>query len=162
MTANFEETSVSRNAKRAYEQIADIDTFEAAISTFTADSTMNLTKRELNSATYKTRIDYFDAAGNDKGYVNIYATDKTAYNDMASLLSGTEAAETAAGVGGSASRDSTEDNWSTKYSCAVGDDTFYITITREYMLISGFAKDETLAAVENWADTVEAFSTTPQ
>ena len=160
MTANFEETSVSRNAKRTYEQIADIDTFEAALSAFEADTTMNLTKRELSSASYKTRIDYFDAAGDDKGYLNFYAADKTAYNDMASLLSGTEAAETAAGVGGSASRDSTEDTWSTKYSCAIGDDTFYVTITREYMLISGFAKDDTLAAVESWADGIEALGGT--
>ena len=60
---------------------------------------------------------------------------------------------------GYTSRDSTENNRSTKYSCAVGDDTFYITITREYMLIFGFSKNETLAAVENWADTVEALST---
>ena len=162
MTSNFEETSVSRNAKRTYEKITGIDTFEAAISAFTADSTMNLTKRELSSAAYKTRIDYFDAAGDDKGYLNFYAADKTAYNDMASLLTGTEAAETAAGVGASASKDESEDTWSAKYSCAIGDDTFYVTITREYMLISGFSKDETLAAVEAWADTVEALSTTPQ
>ena len=160
MTANFEETSISRNAKRTYEQIADIDTFEAALSAFEADTTMNLTKRELSSASYKTRIDYFDAAGDDRGYLNFYAADKTAYADMVSLLSGTEAAETAAGVGGSASRDSTEDTWSTKYSCAIGDDTFYVTITREYMLISGFAKDDTLAAVESWADSIEALGGT--
>lgn len=156
MTSNFEETSVSRNAKRTYEKISDIDTFEAALASFDADSAMGLTKKELSSATYKTRIDYFDAAGEDKGYLNFYAADKTAYNDMASLLAGTEAAETAAGVGGSASKDAAEDTWSAKYSCAIGDDTFYVTITRDYMLISGFAKDETKAALEAWADTVEA------
>ena len=154
MTSNFEETSVSRNAKRTYEKIETIESFETALSRFTSDTTMNLTKRELNSANYKIRIDYFDAASNDKGYLNFYAADKTAYEDMASLLAGTEAAETAAGIGGTASHDAAEDAWSAKYSCAIGDDTFYITITREYMLISGFAKDETLEAVENWADTV--------
>lgn len=160
MTSNFEETSISRNAKRTYEKISDIDTFEAALASFAADSTMGLTKKELSSATYKTRIDYFDAAGDDKGYLNFYAADKTAYNDMASLLSGTEAAETAAGVGGSASAEPEEDTWSAKYSCAIGDDTFSVTITREYMLISGFAKDETKAALEAWADTVEALGGT--
>ena len=32
--------------------------------------------------------------------------------------------------------------------------------TREYMLVNGFEKDETLAAVEAWADTVEALGGT--
>ncbi len=54
------------------------------------------------------------------------------------------------------SADSTEDTWSAKYSCSLGEDTFTVTITREYMLVNGFEKDETLKAVESWADTVPA------
>ena len=154
--ADFIETSKSRNAKRTYDKIADADTFESVVSAFKADSTMGLTRKEAGAETYKTRIDYFDAAGEDKGYLNFYAGDKTAYADMASLLKGTEAAETAAGVGGSASAEPGEDTWSAKYSCAIGDDTFAVTITREYMLISGFSRDETKAALEAWADTVAA------
>ena len=49
-------------------------------------------------------------------------------------------------------RDSTEDTWSARYSCSLGEDTFTVTITREYMLINGFEEDATLAAVEAWAD----------
>ena len=154
--ADFIETSKSRNAKRTYDKIADVDTFEAAVAAFEADTTMGLTRKEASSEVYKTRIDYFDAKGEDKGYLNFYAADKTAYTDMASLLTGTEAAETAAGVGGSASKDASEDTWSAKYSCSLGEDTFTVTITREYMLVNGFEKDETLEAVENWADTVPA------
>ena len=86
---NFEETSVSRNAKRKYDKIADADTFASVVSAFAADSTRGLTRKEAGSEVYKTRIDYFDAAGNDKGYLNFYAADKTAYTDMASLLTGT-------------------------------------------------------------------------
>ena len=141
--ADFIETSKSRNAKRTYDKIADVNTFEAAVAAFEADTTMGLTRKEASSEVYKTRIDYFDAKGDDKGYLNFYAADKTAYEDMASLLTGTEAAETAAGVGGSASKDAAED-------------TFTVTITREYMLVNGFEKDETLEAVEAWADTVPA------
>ena len=157
---NFEETSVSRNAKRTYDKIADADTFASVVSAFTADSTMGLTRKEASSEVYKTRIDYFDAAGNDKGYLNFYAADKTAYTDMAYLLTGTEAAETVAGVGGSASKDEGEDTWSAKYSCSLGEDTFTVTITREYMLVNGFEKDETLEAVEAWADTIPALGGT--
>ena len=57
---------------------------------------------------------------------------------------------------GGASRDSTEDTWSAKYSCSLGDDTFTVTITREYMLVNGFEEDATLAAVETWADSQTA------
>ena len=42
------------------------------------------------------------------------------------------------------------------------EDMFTVTITREYMLINGFETDKVLAAVEAWADAVEALSTTPQ
>ena len=90
--ADFIETSKSRNAKRTYDKIADVNTFEAAVSAFEADTTMGLTRKEASSEVYKTRIDYFDAKGEDKGYLNFYAADKTAYTDMASLLTGTEAA----------------------------------------------------------------------
>ncbi|HJJ77478.1 MAG TPA: hypothetical protein O0X78_03290, partial [Methanocorpusculum sp.] len=86
-----------------------------------------------------------------------YAADKTAYNDMASLLTGTEAAETVAGVGGSASRDSEDDTWSVKYSCEREEDTFIITFTREYIHVTGFAEDATIEAIETWADTVAIF-----
>ena len=72
---NFEETSVSRNAKRTYDKIADADTFEAAVAAFEADTTMGLTRKEASSEVYKTRIDYFDAKGEDKGYLNFYAAD---------------------------------------------------------------------------------------
>ena len=65
-----------------------------------------------------------------------------------------------AGVGGSASTDSTEDTWSAKFSRSLGEDTFTVTITREYMLVNGFELDETLAAVEAWADSVAALGGT--
>lgn len=67
---------------------------------------------------------------------------------------------------GGASRDSTDDARRAKYSymLVVGEveDTFTVTITREYMLINGFETDEELAAVEAWADGVEVLSTIPQ
>ncbi|HJJ65533.1 MAG TPA: hypothetical protein O0X48_04425, partial [Methanocorpusculum sp.] len=58
------------------------------------------------------------------------------------------------------STDSTEDTWSAKYSCSLGEDTFTVTITREYMLVNGFENDETLEAVEAWADTIPALGGT--
>ena len=69
--ADFIETSKSRNAKRTYDKIADVDTFEAAVSAFEADSTMGLTRKEASSEVYKTRIDYFDAKGEKGCHISV-------------------------------------------------------------------------------------------
>ena len=154
---NFVETSKSRNAKRTYAAIANVADFEAAVQAFAADSTMGLTRKELSTETYKAQIRYFDANSDEMGYVNLYAADKTQYESLVEFLASDLAAEAANGEDhGGASRDSTEDTWSAKYSCSLGDDTFTVTITREYMLINGFEEDATLAAVETWADSVDA------
>ena len=71
---------------------ADADTFASVVASFSNDITMGLTRKEAVVQTYKTRIDYFYASGEDKRYLNIYASDKTSYTDIASLLTGTEAA----------------------------------------------------------------------
>ena len=156
---NFVETSKSRNAKRTYAAIANVADFEAAVQAFAADSTMGLTKKQLSDETYKAQIRYFDANSDEKGYVNLYAADKTQYESLVEFLASDLAAEAANGEDhGGASRDSTEDTWSAKYSCTIGDDTFTVTITREYMLVNGFEEDATLAAVETWADSQTVLS----
>ena len=159
---NFVETSKSRNAKRTYTPIADVATFAEAVASFAADSTMGLTRKEKSAETYKAKIIYFDENSDEKGYVNLYADDQTQYENMTTFLEGAVASEAANGENhGGASRDSTEDTWSAKFSCLFitesgKEDTFTVTITREYMLINGFELDESLAAVENWADNVPA------
>ena len=160
--ADFVETSKSRNAKRTYPAIADVSAFAEAVANFAADTTMGLSRKEKSAETYKTRVSYFNSKSDEAGYVNIYLADKTAYEEMASFLSGNEASETAAGIGGEASRDSAEDTWSAKFSCSLDEDTFTVTITREYMLINGFEEDATLAAVEAWADKVPAVGGTAE
>lgn len=159
-TANFEETSVSRNAKRTHAPIADISTFSAGVAKFTADTTLGLTRREVSGETYKARIDYADVKGDDAGYVNMYLGSPERYTEMISLLSGNEASETAAGMGAESSRDAAEDTWSVKFSCSIEDDTFTITFARDYILVTGFEKDETLAAIKAWAETIPEFGGT--
>ena len=160
---NFVETSKSRNAKRTYTPIANVTAFAEAVAAFAADSTMGLTRKEKSAETYKAKIIYFDENSDEKGYVNLYADDQTQYENMTTFLEGAVASEAANGENhGGASRDSTEDTWSARYSCSLGEDTFTVTITREYMLINGFELDETLAAVEAWADTVPAVGGTAE
>ena len=157
--SDFIETSKSRNAKRTHTPIANVTAFAEAVAAFAADSTMGLTRKEKSAETYKAKIIYFDENSDEKGYVNLYADDQTQYETMTAFLEGTVAAEAANGENhGGASRDSTEDTWSAKFSCSLGEDTFTVTITREYMLINGFEEDATLAAVEAWADTVDSIA----
>ena len=157
--SDFIETSKSRNAKRTYTPIANVTAFAETVAAFAADSTMGLTRKEKTAETYKAKIIYFDENSDEKGYVNLYADDQTQYEAMTAFLEGDIAAEAANGENhGGASRDSTEDTWSAKFSCSLGEDTFTVTITREYMLINGFEEDATLAAVEAWADTVDSIA----
>lgn len=165
--ADFSETSVSRSAKRVYTAaIADIDSFEAVISAFKADTTMNLNTRNVSSATYKVKVEYKDAAGDDAGYILAYATGKDTLNETATLLQGNEMTETMAGVGGTAALDADSYHWLVKFSCIKTvnidgtdyQDSFTVSIGREYMLISGFAYDSTLTALETWADSQDALA----
>ena len=160
---NFVETSKSRNAKRTYTPIANVTAFAEAVASFATDSTMGLTRKEKSAETYKAKIIYFDENSDEKGYVNLYADDQTQYENMTTFLEGAVAAEAANGENhGGASRDSTEDTWSARFSCSLGDDTFTVTITREYMLINGFEEDATLTAVETWADKQTALGGTAE
>lgn len=158
--ADFTKTSVSQSARREYTAMADLATFTSTLATFNADTTMGFSKVQ-GAVSYKTEIEYFDAAGNSKGTVTIQLADTTAFSEMKSLMIGNEATETAAGVGGTPSLGSVADEvWSAKFSCinVVNgvNDNFNVTIYRDYMLISGFSYDATLAALETWADTIPA------
>ena len=164
--ADFTETSISRNAKRVFSTpIADVETFNTVVEAFRNDETMNIIK-EVSSATYKTKIAYKDAAGEDAGYALFYGISTDNMNDMASLLAGTEASETAAGVGASGAIDEEAYHWLVKFSCTKNiniegknyEDTFTVTIGQDYMLISGFTYDATRDVIETWADAQAALA----
>ena len=164
--ADFTETSISRNAKRVFTNpIADVENFNTVVEAFRNDETMNIIK-EVSSATYKTKIAYKDAAGEDAGYALFYGVSTDNMNDMASLLAGTEASETAAGVGASAAIDEEAYHWLVKFSCTKNiniegknyEDTFTVTIGQDYMLISGFTYDATRDVIETWADAQAALA----
>lgn len=159
---DFTKTAISQNAKREYvSPIPNFDSFHTITSAFESDTTMGITKTKT-AETYKTRIMYFDENSNEKGSVGLSAEDREQYETMSAFLEGDLAAEAANGENhGGASRESTDDTWTVKYSCINKvtingkdtDDTFTITIGRDYMSINGFSYDETLAKIETWADS---------
>lgn len=164
--ADFSETSISRNAKRVFSApIADIETFNTVVSAFAEDATMNIVKNQT-SATYKCKVEYKDAAGNDAGYDLFYAASNSQMESVVAQLTGTAFAETVAGTGGTAAVDEDEYHWLVKFSCTKNvsidgtnyEDTFTVSIGREYMLISGFTYDTTLSTLETWADAQDALA----
>ena len=156
--ADFTKTAINQNAKREYiSPIPSLDAFESVVNAFKNDTTMGFTKKEQTAETYKTKIVYFNSAGDEAGYINLYAYDKTSAGDMESLLKGTEAAETFTGVGGDASEEDKDAAWTAKFSCInmVDDkeDAFTVTIGKDYMTVTGFSYDATIEKIETWADT---------
>ena len=86
--ADFTETSISRNAKRVFtDPIADVETFNTVVEAFKNDETMNIIKN-VSSATYKTKIQYKNGAGEDAGYALFYGASTDNMDDMESLLKG--------------------------------------------------------------------------
>ena len=164
--ADFSETSISRNAKRVFTApIATVEAFSEVISAFTAETDTNIVKN-LTAATYKVRVNYKTAAGDDAGYNLCYANTVEQMNEFASLLKGNEATETMAGTGGSSEIPDEDYHWLVKFSCTKVinidgtnyEDTFTVSIGREYMLISGFTYDATLTSIETWADAQTALA----
>lgn len=156
---DFTQTAVSMSAKRELtEPITDLTAFENIVASLINDETIGLTKKETGSISYTAKITYFNAAGDEAGKISLTAPSKTAYEDGISLLKGTEAAETIGGVGASASEEADKALWNTRISCAIGDDTFNVSLNRDSIVITGYAKAETLEAIEAWADTVDALA----
>ena len=156
---DFTQTAVSMSAKRELtEPITDLTAFENIVASLLNDETIGLTKKETGSISYTAKITYFNAAGDEAGKISLTAPSKTAYEDGISLLKGTEAAETIGGVGASASEEADKALWNTRISCAIADDTFNVSLNRDSIVITGYAKAETLEAIEAWADTVDALA----
>jgi acyl-CoA synthetase (AMP-forming)/AMP-acid ligase II len=153
---DFTQTAVSMSAKRELtEPITDLTAFENIVASLINDETIGLTKKETGSISYTAKITYFNAAGDEAGKISLTAPSKTAYEDGISLLKGTEAAETIGGVGASASEEADKALWNTRISCAIGDDTFNVSLNRDSIVITGYAKAETLEAIdeEGWLHT---------
>ena len=159
--ADFNKTAINQNAKREYTApIADEDTFAAVVAAFESDTTMGFETKTRGTSLFKTKIEYFAADNESAGYATVYLSDADNLAEFASFLKGNEATETAAGIGGSSSRDSAEDTWTVKFSCVnmVGgkEDAFTVTIGKDYMSVTGFTYDDSLTKIETWADTQDA------
>ena len=156
---DFTQTAVSMSAKREFTApITDLAAFESVISSLMADETIGLTKREQGSISYTAKITYFNDSSDEIARISFSADNRETYDAGREFLLGDLAAEAFGGEGGEASEDNAKALWNSRVSCAIGDDTFTISFNRDSITVSGYAKTETLAAIEAWADTVDALA----
>ena len=165
--ADFSRTAISQNAKREYTApIASIDAFDAVTTAFSGDATMSMTIKQT-AAVYKSTVSYFNENSDKKGSVTINAEDKAQFDSLKEALESDFIAEAANGENhGGASIDSKDETWTVKFSCTNTvtvsgkevEDTFTVSIGREYMSITGFSYEETIEKIEAWADNQNALA----
>ena len=156
---DFTQTAVSMSAKREITQpITDRTAFEEIVASFLSDQTMGLSRKEKTNTSYTAKIIYCNAAGDDVGKISMTANSGDTYEEELSFLKGNEATEIIGGIGGTAFEDSEKALWNIRISCERDSDTFTVSFNRDSITVSGYAKAETLAAVESWADTIDALA----
>ncbi|ABN07363.1 hypothetical protein Mlab_1194 [Methanocorpusculum labreanum Z] len=159
MTADFIQTAVSKSSKRTFTaEFTNAAAYDAIVAEITGETNpLGLAEVELGKETYKTYVGYFDPNTSEmNGKVQVTAFSRAEYTAAVTALTGSADLKTAFGNGGTAetSEIGTEATWNVRISAKLGTDTFQISFNRDSMIVSGYADDATLAAVETWADTM--------
>ena len=166
--ADFVSTSVTKSAKRTlttkWAAIADFNTLMASILSGNPWGCTSYTSGgETLAGIRKTKeyvagkVVYEDVGAKQVGYISVNAPSSTAFNSDISTILATAAIETA--MGGTGSHDSSEDNFSTTFTCHDANGEVYkVQFTRSSVTVSGFEADSILAAIETWADNQAALA----
>lgn len=152
--ADFHTSSVNKTAKRVYTNPIDtLANFLAAVNAFKSDTSMALTSKTEKKRVLKLPIAYFDELGETKSTILLTTDNDTSYNDGSGVITAdTALTEDLAGAEGSVSAKPEDASWYVQFSCELNGDTFNLSFSRKQMVISNYTNDETLAAVETWAD----------
>jgi hypothetical protein len=157
--ANFNQTSMSMSARREFTvPIADAAVFDAAVESLLTDTTMGLSKKEKMSEAYGIKIEYLDAAGEVKSSASAAGHSRADMAAITTLMTAAATAEAFAGADGQAVEQLSKRTWNVRVSCELAGDSFTVSLNRESMVVSGYARAETIAAVETWADSVSALA----
>lgn len=154
---DFKQKSISISSERTFTApITDAATFDGVITSLLADTTIGLTKKEKTHENYTAKIEYFDAEGEKVSTVSVSAATRAVYNAAKAELLASATAEAIAGTEAEAAELTSKSTWNVRVSCAVGDDTFVVSLNRDGMIVSDYTNAETIAALETWADTIPA------
>ncbi|MDD1724964.1 MAG: hypothetical protein LUQ07_07530 [Methanospirillum sp.] len=165
---DFISTSVTKAASRTLASpVTDIASFNTIVNGVVSDNPWGCTSYESGGRTLAPvrvtkqyvsgKVVFENTEGSTVGTISVNAPSSSAFEtDISTILAN---AALATAMGGTASHDSSGDNFSTALSChATNGEVFKVTFTREKVTISGYEDDSILTTIETWADTVAALA----
>jgi len=106
-----------------------------------------------SSEYYSGKVVYENNEAKNVGYVTIKAPSSTGFDTCISNILAEEALETA--MGGVASHDNSEDNFSVTLKCHASNGELYnVRFSRDAVTVTSYEADSILTTIETWADTV--------
>ncbi len=102
---------------------------------------------------YSGKVVYENNEAKAVGYVNIKAPSSTGFDTCISNILAAADLETA--MGGVASHDNSEDNFSVTLKChAANGELYNVRFSRDAVTVTSYEADSILTTIETWADTV--------
>jgi len=163
---DFTEKSVVKSAVRNLATpIADYTTFNALIQDIldnnpwgcTAYESAGVAKPaiEKSKEAFAAAIVYENSEAKQVGKIPVRGPTMAAVNTAVTQITGNSAITTAMGTGVSASRDSSEDTFSSSLKChSSGGELYTVTFKRDSVTLSSYEADTIRTGLESWADTV--------
>ncbi len=162
--ADFVSKSTVKSAERKLTTpFATKDAFNTLIGTILADNPWGCTPYtsggesfpavSKSSEYYSGKIIYENNEGKTVGSVSIKAPTSTGFDTCISNTLAATALETA--MGGVASHDNSEDNFSVTLKCHASNGELYnVRFSRDTVTVTSYEADSILTTIETWADTV--------
>lgn len=166
--ADFVSTSVTKTAKRILTTPwATMISFNSLMATILSTNPWECTDYSSGGETLdgirKTKeyvsgkVVYEDGLGKQVGYIGVNAPNSAAFGtDISTIIASTDISTA---MGGTASHDSSEDGFSTSFTCHDENGEIYkVMFTRDAVTVSGYEADGILTVIETWADLQSALA----
>lgn len=161
--ADYEQTSVSKNAKRIISSPLTLADFSTAVAAFAAAALPGLGK-EIKSVSIRTPVLFADAAGDELCRIvdNLTRTDAEMLSGIASVVaasvgmyladSGLVTALGGDSVVADTYADYEHSSCTVTFSCNLNGDTLQVSFRRDGVYFLSYADDATAAALDAWCD----------
>lgn len=127
--------------------------FTTECAAFLADTSMALDKKELSKVELKAKYDYYNQGGDYKGTAVTTQNNEDAYMDLFAVMTGATVIAGYAGSNGTAQEDLDSRNWTEKFTCKLGDDTFQVVFHVDRVTIENYSNNDTKTALETYFAT---------
>lgn len=166
--ADFVAKSTVKSAERVLAApFASKDAMNTIIAGIITDNPWNCTSYTSGGETlapvqktseyYTGKVVYENTEGKQVGYVTVRAGSSGAFDTITSTVLANTAMASA--MGGTASHDSSEDNFSVTLKCHTETgELFNVRFNRTGVMVSSYEADSILTTIETWADTIPALA----